>query len=167
MEFLFVLTICYVYGQILYVKFQIYNIKISFFIIILKISIIKKLAIENIVYKLTKLYISIDWKAILTLIIIDAIVNIFYKAICTVKLEFILAIANFFITFCSEIMVFLFLIMYYRINKSLDIKKLYIVYILIYNIISFVNANNRFIYIDFQAVIQLEYRKKKADYYEI
>lgn len=72
-------------------------------------------------------------------------------------------IANFFILFCPGILVFLCVILdceisEYMYSKKIVIcfnEKLYRIYTLTYIIIGYTNSNNKYIYIDPQAIIQL------------
>lgn len=57
------------------------------------------------------------WEQFLAIIIIDAIVSVFYKTTFNAKLVFNLGTANFFTPFYPWILVFLFIIVYYKISE--------------------------------------------------
>lgn len=77
----------------------------------------KDFGIEKVVYRLIKLCIFISLRAILAPIIIDAIISIFYKIACSAELVFNLLKANFFISFYLEMLICLFAMIHYKINK--------------------------------------------------
>ncbi len=100
----------------------------------------------------------------LTLIIVEVIVIVFYKATYNAGLAFNLATTDFFKPFCARILVFLFAIIYYNIReyqsrvkvvRPFDRKIAQSVYYLCIATHSHdcANIDDRYIYIDFPAIV--------------
>lgn len=98
--------------------------KDKFFYNNIKIVSNKRHHYKDFAYKLTN-YIYVQ-RQFLALIIINAIVIIFYNAIQNSKLSFNVIKINFFSFFYFKTLVFLFVIIYYAISKYQDSKKIII-----------------------------------------
>lgn len=132
----------------------------------------KKLYYKDFICELTN-YIQIQ-ELFLSLIIVDAIIIVFYKTIQQSKLFFTIAILNFFSFFHLKILAFLFAIVYCGKNKYQDSEKVIIpfngktaqsIYFFL-NQDWFDTLNNRCVRIDNWIVVLPLTRTKKSDLFK-